>query len=201
MPSATGRGFRPGGVLRALGRLVLLIGFGFGAGLLTGVLSQEPELLVGHLRGESEAVPLTMPPPLRGEPEIELATEIDDARPMDRRNEWQSPARSEIPQAKIQRTVTNRPEPESALTTIASDPWAIQVGAFSEQGTAQRLVDMLQAKGYAAELLPAVGKTGRWRVRIQPIANEVEAREIAVKLKRVERLPTWVLLMTGSSGS
>ena len=46
MAAAGGTKIRPGGVLRAVARLVLLVAFGFGAGVLIGVISEEPELLV-----------------------------------------------------------------------------------------------------------------------------------------------------------
>lgn len=58
MAGARGRGLRPGSIVRSVGRLVLLVGLGFGAGLVIGVLSEEPTLLAGHLRGESESVSL-----------------------------------------------------------------------------------------------------------------------------------------------
>ena len=63
MAAPGGAKIRPGGVLRAAGRLVLLVGLGFGVGLLIGVISEEPELLVGHLRGESESVSLAIAHP------------------------------------------------------------------------------------------------------------------------------------------
>jgi cell division septation protein DedD len=33
----------------------------------------------------------------------------------------------------------------------------------------------------------------RWRVRVGPIAGRQEAEELALRLKRQDRLPTWVL--------
>ncbi len=56
MTASRGRGVRPGGVVRALARLVLLVALGFGVGLLFGIVLEEPQLLAGHLRGESESV-------------------------------------------------------------------------------------------------------------------------------------------------
>jgi cell division septation protein DedD len=64
MVAARARGLRPGSVVRAVLRLALLVGIGFGAGLLIGVVSEEPELLAGHLRGEGESVPLVAEPVL-----------------------------------------------------------------------------------------------------------------------------------------
>lgn len=202
MASVSGRGFRPGGVLRALVRLVLLIGLGFSAGLLTGILSEEPELLVGHIQGESEAIRLTASQPAIVEPKLDQGIDAVDARSNDRQGVWRTPARDEVSEAMVRPASQRRWETDSVSETVVAHSWAIQVGAFSEETTAQRLADTLHAKGYPVQLLPALGKAGRWRVRIQPISSEVEAREMAVTLKRVERLPTWVLSsVTGSPGS
>lgn len=46
----------PGWLLSLLGALVLVAG-GFLVGLVVGVVSEEPELVVGHLSGQSEEVP------------------------------------------------------------------------------------------------------------------------------------------------
>ena len=61
MAAPRGRGLRPGGVVRALGRLVLLVAVGFGVGLVFGLVTEEPELLARHLRGETESVALEEP--------------------------------------------------------------------------------------------------------------------------------------------
>ena len=192
MAISRGHGLRPGGVVRALGRLVLLIGFGFAAGLLIGVLSEEPELLTSHLRGEGEAIVLTR--------------NVEDGVPAE-------PAISEhgSPRVDVERdaVMETRPEemPDSQLPVVAAPltprradsnhdrQWAIQVGAFSDEATATKLADGLDSKGYPTELLPASGASQRWRVRVQPVRGEANAKEMADRLKRVERLPTWVLPM------
>jgi cell division protein FtsN len=176
----------------------LLIGFGFVAGLMIGVLSEEPELLAGHLRGEGEAILLAP----TEEPIAEAGAPA-------------GPALSEqgIQDIAAERKVVmeSRPEeiPQESLPVVAAQPvapradsnqdrlWAIQVGAFSDEASAARLADGLVAKGYPTELLAASGESKRWRVRVQPLSGEAKAKEIAIRLKRVERLPTWVLPMEG----
>jgi len=79
------------------------------------------------------------------------------------------------------------------------DSWSIQVGAFSDEGAADRLAEGLRAR-YPVEVLPASGEGGRWRVRVQPIRGETRAREMAEALKRDERLPTWVTPMEDRVG-
>ncbi len=196
MATSRGRGLRPGGVVRTLGRLFLLIGFGFAAGLLIGVLSEEPELLAGHLRGEGESVVLVQTE-VDGMP---AAAAISDAA---------------VPQEDAERraVMEMRPEenPDASLPVVAArakkrtdateqaGSWAIQVGAFADEASAVRLADGLGAKGYPTELLSAGGDSPRWRVRVQPLPSEAKAKEIAIRLKRVEQLPTWVLPVEGRS--
>jgi cell division protein FtsN len=78
--------------------------------------------------------------------------------------------------------------------------WAIQVGAFADEAAAERLAAGLRDR-YPVAVLPASGPGGRWRVRVQPIANEAEARSAADRLKRQDSLPTWVTRMEAGSGS
>jgi cell division protein FtsN len=206
MSSGAGRGLRPGGVVRALGRLSLLIVFGFGAGLLIGVLSEEPELLAGHLRGESETVQLA--PSMRGatEGEHEVAITVDepDTTKEARANSQSKQQLPAVAAPAAMRTTeapagTQRLREAPVSRTDRSQLWAIQVGAFSDERAAQKLSQALDAKGYPMRILTEGGAAGRWRVRVQPISGEAEAREVAAKLKRVERLPTWVLPMEGPS--
>ena len=198
MAVSRGRGLRPGGVVRALGRLSLLIGFGFAAGLTIGVLSEEPELLAGHLRGEGEAIVLAP----TEEPIAESGVAAEEVL---------SEQIVERVAAEREAVMETRPEeiPKDGLPVVAARPttpradsnqdqfWAIQVGAFADEASAARLADGLVAKGYPTELLAAGGDSKRWRVRVQPLGDEEEAKEIAIKLKRVERLPTWVLSVEG----
>ena len=74
------------------------------------------------------------------------------------------------------------------------------MGAFSEQAAAERLAEGLR-KDFPVAVLPAEGGSGRWRVRVQPIATEAEARATADRLKRDERLPTWVTRLEGRPAS
>lgn len=205
MSSVAGRGLRPGGVVRALGRLALLIVFGFGAGLLIGVLSEEPELLAGHLRGESEAV-LLAPAPAMPKAVDSSSEGVRGEHPPTREARVEDQSQQRLPQvaapAAMRASEVSTATPHTRETPVLrgdrSRAWAIQVGAFSNEGAAQRLSQALGAKGYPTQLLSASGDSGRWRVRVQPVQGEAKAREMAAKLKRVERLPTWVLPIEGS---
>ncbi len=199
MSASRGRHARPGGIVRALFRLGLLIGFGFSAGLLIGVLAEEPTLLAGHLQGRGEQVPLSttldraaIPPALEAKTEV-APPAVGAPAPMVER-----PANSSTNPAPA------RERRDSADVVSPSAPgsgpsWAIQVGAFSDEAAARRLADGLEKKGYPTKLLPS-GRDGmRWRVRVQPIGSEAKRDELADRLKRVERLPTWVIALEGRS--
>ena len=190
MAASRGRGLRPGGVVRTLGRLCLLIGFGFAAGLLIGVLSEEPELLAGHLRGEGESVVLVQTE-VDGTPGSGALSEPAIPREDAERSAVMEIRPEETPDASLP-VVAARAKKRAEATEQAGS-WAIQVGAFEDEASAVRLADGLGAKGYPTELLSAGGDSPRWRVRVQPLPSEAKAKEIETRLKHVEHLPTWVL--------
>ncbi len=102
------------------------------------------------------------------------------------------------PAAPARMTTPRRPEVSDRAT--AERRWSIQVGAFGDAAAAERLADGLRNR-YPVAVLPARETGGRWRVRIQPIAGEDEARTMADRLKRDEHLPTWVTPMESGSDS
>ena len=244
MSAPRGRGLRPGGVVRAMGRLVVMIAIGFSIGLLFGLATEEPELLSGHLRGESESVPLVqVETPLeeaaledpsapkssvvsagRGDqvaelkqgksasavyttPSVSTRPQLDDARTKATQDLPEVaaapnlPARPGAAAIKVSTVAAATNAPASARSaTSAQRRWAIQVGAFSDERAAKRLASTLEDR-FPVAVLPAGSEGGRWRVRVQPLRGEDQARELAEQLKRDERLPTWVTPMEGRSGS
>ena len=233
MAGSQGRGLRPGGVLRALWRLIVLIVIGFGVGLLFGVVTEEPELLAGHLRGESQSVALdsVLPNSAQENPSqnvVETVARTDatggDAALKTRiaSDQIEKEEANNLPAVASPRSPSSvsSPRKSPAVGTGESIPvarqeavpeagtramraqsrWSIQVGAFSDQAAAQRLAAGLRGR-YPVDVLPASGKSGRWRVRIQPIRSEDQAREMAERLKQDDRLPTWVTQIEGRAGS
>lgn len=195
MAAARGRGLRPGGVVRGLGRLALLIGFGFAAGLFIGVLSKEPELLVGHLRGKGDSIALA-PTGEAAKPEGRTIPEQHASDlAAERRSVMQARPAAQI---EAQLPVVAASRSVQVANSNHDRPWAIQVGAFSDHAAAKRLAEDLGSKGYPAELVTESGNSRRWRVRVQPVRGEASANEMAARLKRIERLPTWVLPMEES---
>ncbi|MEZ4330142.1 MAG: SPOR domain-containing protein [Myxococcota bacterium] len=233
-----------------VGKLLLFIVVGFAGGLVLGVASEEPELLAGHLRGETTTVELE--PVLARGREVDGASETVAAAADDA---WGDATRSGAAAAPDSRSDA-LPSDERALPDVAAmrvepaeepslvarlgawvggmgtrddageadtesgrasdgstgqgdtagadasgaGPWAIQVGAFGDSGSADRLADRLEGKGYSVAVLPASATSSRWRVRVQPIEAESEARSVAKRIERDERLPTWVLRIEASSG-
>jgi len=249
MAGPRGRGLRPGGVLLAVGRLILLVATGFGVGLVFGVVTEEPELLAAHLRGDGESVELganadrpdagaapsvstgfrVAAPSVgakRGDTETYQPVAVE-ARPLaDLKKAKASEIILKVPAAQpgqsdrasgMEPLPAKRPStqalsggqlvtgkldrPDSAVAaTQDARRWSIQVGAFSEEASASRLAESLRAR-YPVVILPARKEGGRWRVRIQPIEDEDRARAVADRLKRDERLPTWVTSVEGRAGS
>lgn len=219
MVAPRGRGLRPGGVVRAMWRLLVLVAIGFSVGLLFGVVAEEPELLAGHLRGESQSVALDVTP----DRSARSADREDSSEAMSMQDRPALETRQTASADKLPAVASPRSVPQASPSvavapavgsagratavsdsvmqvTRAPSGWSIQVGAFSQQAAATRLAEGLRAR-YPVEVLPASGKAGRWRVRVQPIRSEARARQMAERLKRDERLPTWVTPMEGRSGS
>jgi DedD protein len=74
------------------------------------------------------------------------------------------------------------------------DGFAIQVGAFGEEGAAAQLVGELRAVGFSVYVRRGDGPGGvRFRVRVGPVSDREEATRLANKLKSDHQLPTWIL--------
>ena len=161
MAMSRSRGVGPVGVARAAVRLALLIGLGFGAGLLIGVISEEPALLLGHLRGEGESVPLTVAQPARAAAE----KPAESTRPLE-------PLRA-IPHSTAAASQSDR----VALQRVLDDEEIVQVSALDGAfGMLKRHLDELaRPVNVAHEILGLRAPT------IDP------AREFAVFVPRVLR--------------
>ncbi len=180
-----------------VGRLLAFIGVGFAIGLVIGVVSEEPELLAGHLRGDTETIELDAA--LAAQPDEDALAAAAAAAAESREAD---PSSAEI-------AVPFEVESSDGLPDVAAGPftpaaaesgdWAIQVGAFGDEPSAAQLADRLEGKGYSIEVLPAGAESNRWRVRVQPIAGETAARTTAERVEREERLPTWVIRLEGHS--
>jgi cell division septation protein DedD len=69
----------------------------------------------------------------------------------------------------------------------------VQVAAYQRQGEANGVRDRLNSKGYPAFVSPASTSGGTfYRVRVGGYEKEADAKSIAARLKREERLEPWV---------
>jgi len=159
--------------------LGLLIVAGFAAGMLAGLVWEEPGLMFAFLSGETEEVVWSA-----GEPGGEVA-EVAAAPPQD--------GRPADPQVRRQREGSA----EAGTAPVAAPPpglLAVQVGAFKTSQAAERLAASLRDKGFPVYVSPgAKAGEARWRVRVGPLATREEAESTAARLKKAEKLPTWIL--------
>ena len=181
------------GWLATAGGALLLVALGFGVGIVAGTAYQEPELVVDHLAGRSTDVVL--------EPERELREAPDVAAPapavaaalgegaLEARTALRRPAAASAPAPERRAAVA--PAPVPAAETARSEGFSIQVGAFSSEKAARQLADALGRQGYTTYLMDE-GHGARWKVRVGPLGTRSEAEAISAKLKREQRLPTWI---------
>ena len=88
------------------------------------------------------------------------------------------------------------PSPAFLRAQEADMRFSIQVGAFGNSVRADDLAEQLGSAGYPVQILEP-DDDDRWRVRVGPIEGRDEAEALALRLKREDRLPTWVLSEPG----
>ncbi len=208
--------------LPLIGGGAVLCLLGFGLGVLIGVLFEEPNLLVGHMAGDSQEVRLESTTPSEEKPaneKIEAPTEPVTApvAPRDASREEEIVAKAEAPQTSMAKPSAHPTQNSVALrdvvsgaakgallpavsaaksdtgTSVATGKFVIQVGAFSNDTQAAEMVKRLQGKGYDSFVASGEGGDARWRVRVGPFQSREVAEQMATKLKQQEKLPTWIL--------
>ncbi len=209
MRNASVREGEPGWFASLLGAGVLIAG-GFALGLVAGVVSEEPELIVGHLTGQSEEVAWQTD----GEPAViqagdevivlqagavpeAIAFEEVDALGVS------EPTLPAVAAAPVGRRSTRNVRAIDSLPTRAPAPvlrpgFSVQVGAFADGGAAEDVRQKLRSRGFDTYVIPAKQSgDGKWRVRVGPVPDKGAAEQLASRLKTEERLPTWVLAEGG----
>jgi len=194
------------GWLATVAGALLLVAVGFGVGLVAGTAYEEPELVAEHLAGRTVEVALGAPaeqaepgpaedvaaaPPL--EPlELPESTGADDPLPTPL-------GAGALDEPREQRVA--RAAPAAARPPLAAPPakraahgagFAIQVGAFATEGTAEQLASELGKRGFPSYVTEE-GTGARFKVRVGPIGSRSEAEQLSGRLKSQHRLPTWIL--------
>jgi len=177
-----------GWLVTLLGILVLVTG-GFVLGLIVGIVSEEPELVVGHVAGRSTEIDWSV---AEIEPDL---TPLEPPRPgrmVLGAAEPQAPVAGQLP------AVGAAPPPALPAPSVDSESgrFAVQVGAFGDAVAAGKVADTLRAGGYSVYIVDP-GDDNRWRVRVGPTAARAEADAIAHRLKVEASWPTWVLRERG----
>ena len=177
------RGGSPLRVALGVVGLLLLAVPGFAVGLLAGVVWREPELVASHLFGGTREVGFEAP--------AASGTAAAPGAPADVAAPPPPGPAAAVPSGK---PMPERPTPLAAVESGGISQLAVQVGAFGDAASAEKLAGRLRRKGFPAFVSPSTGDAGgRWRVRVGPMASREEADRTAARLKTEERLPTWVV--------
>lgn len=183
------------GWLATAGGALLLIALGFGVGIVAGTAYQEPELVVDHLAGRSTDVVLEPAGVLSEAPDVAapaplVAPALGEGA-LETRTAARRPAAEPAPAPAPERRVASAPAPVPVAKTARNEGFSIQVGAFSSEKAARQLASELGRYGYRTYLMDE-GRGARWKVRVGPLGTRSEAEAISAKLKREQRLPTWI---------
>ena len=213
---------RSAGWVSTLVALVVLVIVGFLCGALAGFLWEEPGLVLAYLSGKTEPVEFSEPavaaePPgfsESAEPapdahEKLAAEEVPPVEPaplvaVEPREEPEAVAPekppAEKPTEKKPMIAPAKPAPAApAPAKIASaktpaGSFSVQVGAFADRASADKLVARLKGRGYTSYVkADSEGGAKRYRVRVGPVPARARAEELAAKLAKGEKLPTWIL--------
>jgi len=111
----------------------------------------------------------------------------EPARPVAQATETPAPA---SPPNEASRQASRAPA-TPAVSAAPPSGLAVQVGAFAERRSADLLIARLGSEGFPAYAVAAEG--GAWRVRVGPYRDRGGAERAAARLKREQKLPTWVL--------
>lgn len=149
-------------------------------------LSQSP-----GARASAQTVDSRVPPPEQ-QPEVrpnpEQTAPSTQAIPEPPSQQATAPAVVERPAASPDHTADSpRPAPRPlapAADVPTSAAWAVQLGSFSKQATAERLVKELRAKGHSAFLMPVQSDAATlYRVRIGPMKDKASAEAVLQDVK------------------
>ena len=172
------------GFLTTLLGIIVLVAVGFALGLVVGVVSEEPDLVAGHVAGRSTEVDWTVPDQGEvGSVEVEADGETAQVFPRRTTIEEERAEVIEVPREAV---------PAGGALKRSEEGFSIQVGAFGAESPARAMASRLRDSGYSVILIPP-SEDDRWRVRVGPVSGKIEAEQIARRLKVEEGLPTWVI--------
>lgn len=174
---AEGKG-GPGWLVTLFGGALLVV-LGLGLGVVVGVAFDEPAMVIGDVAEQGVELPWASSEDAEAPP-----AEVAELEPLGDLGTEDAPA------VDVEGDEMKAPSPAAAPTPAGG--FAVQVGAFGDSASAERLADELKAKGHDAYVSPGTGG-GRWRVRVGPVPSREQAQGLAKTLKADEELPTWVV--------
>jgi cell division septation protein DedD len=181
------------GWLGTLAGAGLLVTVGFGVGLVAGTAYEEPELVAQHLAGRTVEVSLG---PVEAPSEHPSADDVAAAPPQEALGVVEplptplgAGALDEPRQEPLARPAAAA---RAAKQAAPGSAFAIQVGAFATEATAQQLAGELEKRGFPSYVTPE-GTGARFKVRVGPIGSRSEAEQLSGRLKGEHRLPTWIM--------
>jgi cell division septation protein DedD len=171
----------------------IVVAAGFAVGIVAGISWEEPRLVLGYLTGETEGLdwgverlasspkenpvdphPVAAAPPPLG---VQTAPVQEPSKPAERVAKPAKPAKTKSPSAPLP----------------AAGAFSVQVGAFSAEAAANTLADSLRGRGFDVYVSRGEGDPASWRVRVGPLPSREHAERAADRLKKSEKLDTWIL--------
>jgi cell division septation protein DedD len=141
------------------------------------------------LAERAPSTPAVAAPP-RDEP-LEVAPEVAPAPAAPKAAEKPAEKKPVIAPAKPAPAVA---APAKVALATPAGRFSVQVGAFADRASADKLVSRLRGRGYSSYVkADSEGGAKRFRVRVGPVNVRERAEELAAKLAKGEKLPTWVL--------
>ena len=130
----------------------------------------------------------TPTPPAEPEPARATGVRIEDLDPVDEPVVAAPPTPAAVASpVPAPAPVVAAPAPARPATPPVTNGWSVQVGAFSSRENADRQVQQLKAKGFAASIAPSTAGN-LYRVRVGPFAQRAEADRTATRLSQEEGL-------------
>ena len=180
------------GWLATAGGALFLIALGFSVGIVAGTAYEEPELVAEHLAGRTTEVVLEESSLAARPLDADAAPDVAAPAPNEPLGAPPSSAKARWTRCPRRGRRRRRRAKAPAAQLVAAGSFSIQVGAFGSERAARDLAGELGKRGYTAYLMDE-GEGARFKVRVGPIGSRSEAEQISARLKREQRLPTWIM--------
>jgi DedD protein len=150
-------------------------------------LSQSPGVPAATGSVDTRVPPPEQNPPARHD--IELPAASPQANPEPAHEQASAPApQPAVVEHPSAGAAVSQPPPQRPLAPAADAPtsgdWAVQLGSFSKQATAERLVKELRAQGHNAFVMPVQSDAATlYRVRIGPMQDKASAEAVLRDVK------------------